>query len=212
MLLNIAGSGNMARALAARAAFGDHQVRIVNPHLDGARALVTDLRQRFSGFDIGVGESLGEADLNVLAVPYPGVRQVVESARDSLADQIVVDICNPVDHATFDALAVPPGSSAAEQVQQAGGSRVRVVKAFNTIFADLLEAGEGGGEPLDVLIASDDDAAKLMVSQFVSSTGMRPLDVGPLRRARELEAFEFLHMTMQQRLGLNHQSAIKILS
>jgi hypothetical protein len=212
MLLNIAGSGNMARALAARAAFGDHQVRIVNPHLDSARALVTDLRQRFSGFDIGVGERLGEADLNVLAVPYPEVRQVVESARDSLADQIVVDICNPVDHATFDALAVPPGSSAAEQVQQAGGSRVRVVKAFNTIFADLLEAGEGGGEPLDVLIASDDDTAKLMVSQFASSTGMRPLDVGPLRRARELEAFEFLHMTLQQRLGLNQQSAIKILS
>jgi hypothetical protein len=211
MLLNIVGSGNMARALTARAVFGDHQVRLMNPHLDSARALASDLRQRFSGSDIQVVERIEPADLTVLAVPYPTVLQVAESIRDDLADQVVVDICNPVDHATFDALAVPPGTSAAEQIQQAA-PRARVVKAFNTIFADLLEAGEGGGEPLDVFIAGDDDAAKLMVSQFASSTDMRPMDMGPLRRARELEAFEFLHMTLQQRLGLNQQSAIKILS
>ncbi len=212
MLLNIAGSGNMARAIAARAAFGDHQVRIINPNLDSARNLVTDLRERFSAFDIGVGETLGPADLNVIAVHYPEAKQVVQDARDQLADQIVVDISNPVNLSTFDSLVVPADSSAAEEIQRAAGGSVRVVKAFNTIFADLLEAGEGGGERLDVLIAGDDDSAKVMVSEFVSSTDMRPLDVGPLRRARELEAFEFLHMTMQKRLGLNQQSAIKILS
>lgn len=212
MLLNIAGSGNMARAIAARAAFGDHQVRIINPNLDSARNLVTDLRERFSAFDLSVGETLGPADLNVIAVHYPAAKQVVQDARDQLADQIVVDISNPVNLSTFDSLVVPADSSAAEEIQRAAGPSVRVVKAFNTIFADLLEAGEGGGERLDVLIAGDDESAKMMVSQFASSTDMRPLDVGPLRRARELEAFEFLHMTMQQRLGLNQQSAIKILS
>jgi hypothetical protein len=211
MLVNIVGSGNMARALTARAAFGDHQVRMMNPHLEAARSLASDLRERFSGSDIQVVDRIGEADLTVLAVHYPAVVEVAESLRDDLADQVVVDISNPVDQTTFDALVVPPGTSAAEQVQQAA-PRARVVKAFNTIFADLLEAGEGAGEPLDVLIAGDDDAAKLMVSQFASSADMRPLDMGPLRRARELEAFEFLHMTLQQRLGLNQQSAIKILS
>jgi 8-hydroxy-5-deazaflavin:NADPH oxidoreductase len=39
----------------------------------------------------------------------------------------------------------------------------------------------------------------------------RPLDVGPLRRARELEAFQFLRMASQERLGLNWSSAIAIL-
>ena len=212
MQINIVGSGNMARALAARAAFGDHEVRIMNPNLDSARALATELRQRFSGSEISVTERLMPADFNVLAVHYPAVRQVVESARDDLDDQVVVDICNPVDSSTFDSLSVQPGTSAAEQVQQAAGPGVRVVKAFNTIFADLLEAGEGGGVPLDVLIAGDDEDAKSTVAQFASSTALRPLDVGPLRRARELEAFEFLHMTLQQRLGLNYQSAIKIVS
>ncbi|GAA5192829.1 NAD(P)-binding domain-containing protein [Rugosimonospora acidiphila] len=212
MLLNIVGSGNMARAIAARAAFGDHQVRIINPNLDHARALVTDLRQRFSGADIGVGESVGQADLNVLAVHYPAGQEIVQSAGNELDDQIVVDIANPVDMSTFDSLTVPAGSSAAEEIQQAAGGSVRVVKAFNTIFADLLEAGEGGGERLDVLIAGDDDDAKSTVAQFVSSTDMHPMDVGPLRRSRELEAMEFLHMTMQQPLGLNQQSAIKIVS
>jgi hypothetical protein len=148
----------------------------------------------------------------VLAVPYPVDTQIAESSRDALDDQVLVDIANPVDFSTFDALAVPPGTSAAEQVQQAAGPGARVVKAFNTIFADLLEAGEGAGEPLDVFIAGDDTEAKSVVSEFVSTTGMRPMDTGPLRRARELEAFEFLHMTLQQPLGLNQQSAIKIIS
>jgi predicted dinucleotide-binding enzyme len=40
---------------------------------------------------------------------------------------------------------------------------------------------------------------------------MRPFDVGPLRRARELEAMGFLHISLQQPFQLNWQSSIKIL-
>jgi predicted dinucleotide-binding enzyme len=39
----------------------------------------------------------------------------------------------------------------------------------------------------------------------------RALAGGPLRRARELEGFQFLHMTLQQTLGTGWSSAIKIL-
>ena len=46
----------------------------------------------------------------------------------------------------------------------------------------------------------------------VADSGMRPIDVGPLRRARELEALGYLHMAMQQPLGTNYSSAVKVLS
>jgi len=72
-------------------------------------------------------------------------------------------------------------------------------------------AGEGGGAPLDVFIAGDDAEAKQTVADLVSSGGLRPIDAGPLRRARELEGFQFLHMTLQQTLGTGWSSAIKIL-
>ncbi|GEJ99752.1 hypothetical protein TNCT1_20290 [Streptomyces sp. 1-11] len=74
------------------------------------------------------------------------------------------------------------------------GTDAIVVKAFNTTFAGLLSPGEGHGFPLDVLIAGDDSAAKDKVADLISSGAMRPLDVGPLRRARQLEALGFLHI------------------
>ena len=46
---------------------------------------------------------------------------------------------------------------------------------------------------------------------LVRDCGMRPVDCGPLRRARELEAFQCLHMTLQGPLGLDWNSAIKLL-
>jgi len=123
----------------------------------------------------------------------------------------VVDISNPVDVATFDSLVVPSGTSAAEQIAAAAPG-ARVVKAFNTTFAGNLVAGEAGGLPLDVFIAGDDAEAKQAVADLAASGGLRPVDAGPLRRARELEGFQFLHMTLQQGLGTNWSSAIKILS
>lgn len=49
------------------------------------------------------------------------------------------------------------------------------------------------------------------MTDLAASGGMRPIDAGPLRRARELEGMQFLHMTLQQTLGSNWSSAIKIL-
>jgi 8-hydroxy-5-deazaflavin:NADPH oxidoreductase len=66
------------------------------------------------------------------------------------------------------------------------------------------------GQPLDVLIAGDDERAKQMVSRLVSDGGLRPIDVGPLRRAQQLEHLGFLHIAIQQPLDLGFGSAIKV--
>jgi len=49
------------------------------------------------------------------------------------------------------------------------------------------------------------------VTELVSSGGLRPIDAGPLRRARQLEQLMFLQITLQESLGTGYQSAIKIL-
>jgi len=41
---------------------------------------------------------------------------------------------------------------------------------------------------------------------------MRPVDVGPLRRARQLEAAGLLHMSVQGTLGTGFGSALKIVA
>jgi hypothetical protein len=72
-----------------------------------------------------------------------------------------------------------------------------VVKAFNTTFAGPLAAGSVAGMPLDVFIASDSEGAGRQVADFVSAAGLRPLQVGGLHHARELEGFQLLVMGLQ---------------
>ena len=129
---------------------------------------------------------------------------------DRLAGKVVVDITNPVNTETWDDLATPAGTSSAEEVAELVPQGTPVVKAFNTTFAPTLVAGEVGGQQLDVLIAGDDDDAKRKVVELVSDGGLRPLDVGPLRRARQLEQLGFLHISVQEPLELGFGSAIKL--
>ncbi|WP_069767109.1 NADPH-dependent F420 reductase [Streptomyces sp. LUP30] len=212
MIITIVGAGNMARGIGTRVLSGGHSLRLHDRNQDKAEQLAVALSEAVGGADVqayGV-EGVAAADVVVLALPYPAGREVAGSLGAALSGKVVVDICNPVDFSTFDSLAVPPGTSAAEEIA-ATVANVRVVKAFNTTFAGPLVTGEVAGRPLDVFIAGDDDAAKETVASVVTSGGMRPLDVGPLRRARELEAFQFLHMACQDRLGLGWSSAIAIL-
>lgn len=137
-------------------------------------------------------------DVVVLAVPYPAVAEVLAAHREHLAGKVVVDITNPLNFETFDALTVPADSSAAAEIA-AQVPDARVVKAFNTTFAGTLAAGAVGPLPTTVLVAGDDDAAKAAVSTVVEAGGLRAVDAGSLRRARELEALGFLQITLAAR-------------
>ena len=212
MELTIIGTGNMGRAIATRALAGGHTVTLYSHQPGDADALAQDLDAEARA-TIGTGQA-GDplrGDVVVLAIPYAAAEDVIGGYGEALAGKVVIDITNPVDFATFDRLATPPDSSAAEEIQRMAGPDVRVVKAFNTTFAGTLLNGTVGGQPLDVLIASDDQDAKDTVARLAADGGLRAIDAGPLRRARQLEHAGFLHMTLQQSLGTGFGSALKFL-
>ena len=158
----------------------------------------------------GPGAEL-HGEVVVLAVYYPGSLQIARDLGERLAGKVVVDISNPLNQ-TFDALATAPGTSAAEELAEALPAGARVVKAFNTTFSGTLVEGQVAGQPLDVLIAGDDEGAKEKVAQLVRDGDLRAIDAGPLERARQLEGLGFLGITLQQPLGLNFRSAWKLIS
>jgi 8-hydroxy-5-deazaflavin:NADPH oxidoreductase len=205
--VTIVGAGNMGRGIGTRAVAGGHQVEILDRDPAEAQQLAKDLGDSATALDPG---SPFGGEVVVFAVYYPGIRDAVQQYEDQLAGKVVVDITNPVDTQTWDKLATPPGTSSAEEVQQLVPQGTPVVKAFNTTFAPTLVAGEVGGQQLDVLIAGDDEAAKQTVSQLASDGGLRPIDVGPLNRARQLEQLGFLHISLQQPLDLGFGSAVKL--
>jgi 8-hydroxy-5-deazaflavin:NADPH oxidoreductase len=134
-------------------------------------------------------------DIVVLAVPYPAVSEILAQRGEQLAGKVVVDITNPLDFETFDSLTVPADASAAAEIAAAlPGSRV--LKAFNTNFAATLASGTIADQPTTVLIAGDDADAKSQLADVVTAGGLRAIDAGSLRRARELEALGFLQITL----------------
>jgi hypothetical protein len=219
MIVTIVGAGRLAEGIAVRILAGEHRIRVTDTEPAKADALAAGLSAR-AGRDgdrpsqsvivADVSEAIAGSDVVVLAVPYPQGRAIVREQGAALSGVTVVDTCNPVDFSTFDSLLTSPGMSAAEEIADAN-PRALVVKAFNTTFASALVAGWVGGLPLDVFLAGDHASAKSRVAALVTDGGMRPVDTGPLRRARELEAFQLLHMTLQGPLGLDWASSLKLL-
>lgn len=208
--VTIIGAGNMGRGIAARMVAGGHELRILAPTPKHATELADELRPAAAAVTGGGMTEPVTGDVVVFATPYDASLELAENLGPRLTGMVVVDISNPVDFATFDNLVTPPDSSAAEEIaRRLSGSAV--VKAFNTTFAGTLVTGQVAGQPLDVLLAGDDAEAKGEVARLVESGGMRAVDAGPLRRARQLEHTGFLHMALQEPLGTGFGSALKFL-
>jgi 8-hydroxy-5-deazaflavin:NADPH oxidoreductase len=214
MNVTIIGAGNMGRGIGHVLMRGGHSVTIVDRDPEEAGRVAEELRGVAQGGATveatGPGAEL-RGEVVVLAVYYPGNLEIARDLGDRLAGKVVVDISNPVNQ-TFDGLATAPGTSAAEEAAATMPAGTRVVKAFNTTFSGTLVEGQVAGQPLDVLIAGDDEEAKETVAQLVRDGGLRAIDVGPLERARHLEGLGFVGMTLQQPLGLNFRSAWKLIS
>jgi len=213
MNITIIGAGNMGRGIGTRAVTGGHSVTFVDRDPAEAERAAAEVKASAENGAKVSTSSLGDAELGdiiVFAVWYGTNIELAKQLGDKLAGKVVVDIANPL-NATYDGLATAPDSSSAEDLAKAIANGAKVVKAFNTTYASTLLDGQVAGQPLDVFIAGDDADAKARVAQIVTDGGMRPVDTGPLSRARQIEGMQLLHIVTQGTLGTNWGSALKIL-
>jgi 8-hydroxy-5-deazaflavin:NADPH oxidoreductase len=180
--ISIIGSGNMASALADRALAGGNAVEIIGR--DPAKA--KELAAALGGATVGTAGTAPAGDIVILAVPYASAAAVISEYGDALHGKVIIDITNPItpDSKGF---VTPEGSSGAQEIAKAAPAGAHVVKAFNTLFSNVLKVGSAEGRPLDVFIAGDDAQAKARVSKFIESLGLHPMDAGQLPMARALE-------------------------
>jgi predicted dinucleotide-binding enzyme len=186
--VTVIGAGNIGAAVARLALKAGAEVQVLTR--DPAKAAAVDPAVTPGT----VGDAI-TGEIVVLALPYPALTEVAGQYPDGFAGRVVVDVTNPVDFATFDALVVPAGSSATAELAQRL-PQARVLKAFNTTFAATLATGTVGDRPTTVLVAGDDADAKAALAGIVEGAGLRAVDAGSLRRAHELEALGFLQMTL----------------
>ena len=206
--VTIIGAGNMGRGIGTRAVAGGHEVEVIDRNPEDAQSLAAELGGGATAVE--PGGPIG-GDLVVLALYYASIAEAVEQYRDQLGGRVVVEISVPLDWDTMDGFVVPADSSAAEEVQKLLPEGTPVVKAFSTTLARTLASGERNGVALDVPMAGDGEDAKAKVAALVEGGGMRPIDLGPLRRARQIENAAFLQIAAQEPLGAGSDTALKIL-
>jgi len=187
--VTVIGSGNMGSGFVKQFTKAGHEVRVVGRNA----AQAAEVAARFGARAVAPRDAAAGADVVVLAVPYAEAVNALRSIgpRDG---QIVVDASNPL---TPDYMGLTIGhiSSAAEEIARAVPS-ARVVKAFNTVFAQVLaEAAEfGNGRKVQVFAAGDDAKAREIVAGLASSIGFEPVDAGALKNARYLEPLAGLNI------------------
>lgn len=185
--IGIIGAGNMGAAFAARLAAAGHHVSITAQHHERAERAATAAGANARA--VRPEEIARDADLLILATPYPAAVEALRAAGN-VRGKTVVDITNPLTP-DLSGLSVGYTSSAAEEIQKAVPD-ARVVKAFNTIFAQVLGSGPATGSKAQVLYAGDDDGAKQAVRALIQSAGFEAVDAGPLANARYLEPLGML--------------------
>jgi predicted dinucleotide-binding enzyme len=171
--VTIFGSGNMGKAIGNLLRAAGASVQYVNK---GVEATI-------------------DGDVVILAVPYESLDDIAKRYGDQLRNRIVVDITNPVDFETFDALKVPGDSSAAVALQDTLPDAT-VLKAFNINFAETLSAKRVGQNTTTLVVAGDDDVAKATLMELARAADLVAVDGGSLARARELEAMGFLQIVL----------------
>lgn len=204
MKVAVLGTGTVGVALATRLVEVGHEVRMGSRTPDNAAAAgwATQHRGGHGTFAevAGWGELLVNATSGLVSLAAFSTVTVGD-----LTGKVVLDVSNPLDFSG----GFPPevrldgDRSVAEQLQQAYPA-ARVVKALNTLNADLMGHPERLSEPTNLFLAGDDARAKVTVAELLHRFGWSPesvIDLGGLVAARGLEHYVRFWVDLMAGLG-----------
>ena len=194
----LGGTGEQGRGLAQRLARAGQSVMIGSRTAERAQSIAAEIGSGVAG---GSNEDAARfGDIVIVAVPWDGHRELLESLAFNLAGKIVVDCVNPLgfDKQGAFALSVDEGSAAQQAASVLPDSSV--VAAFHHISAVLLLDDSVSSIETDVLVLGDDrDATDAVQALAGRIDGIRGIYGGRLRNAGQVEAFTANLISMNRR-------------
>lgn len=196
MKVSVIGAGNMGSGFVKQLTVAGHTVFVTARDSEKAAAVAAA-----HGATAVNAKTAASADLIVLATAYGDAVNALQSLGD-ISGKTVIDITNPLT-ADYMGLTIGHSTSAAEEIAKAVPG-IKVVKAFNTVFAQVLAGGAKlpSGEQVQVFVASDDGAAKETVTTVAVDLGFQVVDAGGLKNARYLEAVAGFNIYLGYGAGL----------
>ncbi len=206
MRIAVLGTGGVGHALASRLVETGHEVRMGSRSAGNEKAVAWadaagDAASEGSFRDAA---AFGEVVVNATG-GLVSVEALTAAGADHLAGKVLVDVANPLDfsHGFPPTVVQPEGRSLAESIQ-AAFPEARVVKALNTMNADVMVHPRSLSGSHAVLIAGDDSEAKSVVAVLLRGFGWTAeevLDVGELHASRGLELYLPLWLNLMASLG-----------
>jgi len=198
MKITVVGTGNMGSAFAKQLSSVGHIVRITGRNIDKAKTLAAQF-DNVSAYP--ATEALSDSDIVVVATAYEDANKALQSLGD-LTGKVVIDITNPLS-ADYMSLTIGHVTSAGEQMAKAV-PQAHVVKAFNTLFAQVLADGPNFAydQRGSVFVASDSERAKQTAIALAQSLGWNTVDAGALVNARYLEPLAGLNIYLGYGAGM----------
>ncbi|WP_027214367.1 NADPH-dependent F420 reductase [Burkholderia sp. WSM2232] len=198
MRITVVGYGNVGAAMVKQLAAAGHEVEVTGRKL----AHVQKVAAQFGAKSTSLSAAAKDAEVVVLAVPY-GNAGAALAELGSLKGKVLVDVTNPLTD-DYMGLTIGHTTSAAEEIAKLTGATV--VKAFNTLFAQVLDGGAAfPSQAASVFIAGNDSDAKQKVANMAESMGFASIDAGGLHNARYLEAVAGLNIYLGYGAGLGVQ-------
>lgn len=205
----VLGTGMVGRTLATRLAELDHDVTIGTRDPDATRARadsdfpawaaahpevpLATFAEASAGAEVVVHAGNGAAALDLLGL----------AGADNLAGKVLVDVSNPLDFSAGfpPTLSVQGTDSLGEQIQRSFPD-ARVVKALNTLTADLMVRPDRLPEGSSVFVSGDDAEAKQVVTALLTELGHTDvIDLGDIATARGAEMYLPLWLRLMGALG-----------
>jgi len=205
MNLAIIGTGNVGGALGSALSRAGHDVTFFSRDQQKLNDAANAASASTAANSI---DAVDGADVVIIAVPYGAAADVSREIGHAADGKVVIDTTNPL-NADYTGLQTKGGGSAAQEIA-AELPGAHVVKAFNTVFAGLQADASAKDEAPDALFATDNEEARAVVAELAESIGFRPVWVGPLAAARELEALAWLNIRLQMINGGAWNTAIKL--
>jgi predicted dinucleotide-binding enzyme len=206
MNIAVVGSGKMGSGLGGIWAKKGH--RVIFSYSRSPEKLQSLVRDHPGSSAAAPAEAVQQCEVVLLSVGWSVVEEALK-ACGALDRKIVIDCTNPL---TSDLdLAVGLTTSAAEEIaKRAPGARV--VKAFNTAFAELYhsETRLFGSRMISMFYCGDDGEAKKIAARLITETGFSPIDCGPLSCARYLEPMAALMIRLGRGMAMGTNIALTL--
>lgn len=196
MKIGILGAGHVGSSLSSGWVRHGHEIMLSSrePHSEKMQALVSEIGQSAQAGT--VAETVHFGEVVVVALPSDSVESTLQSVHD-WSGKIVIDATNRF---------TPPqpgqSPSIAEDVAR-WVAPASVVKAFNTIGAEMMRDPVFGTLRASMLICGDDASAKQVVSALAAALEFDVVDCGALNTAPLIEnmAKLWVHLAIRQNMG-----------